>query len=61
MLCDWNIPVYLHFKFCSGLSVRIQSNVNGANIFGTMDICSRHVRGLIIAPGQEINSDNLGT
>ena len=37
------------------LSSEVQSNFNGSNIFGTMDIRSSSHWGLIIAPGQEAN------
>ena len=41
-----------------------KSNLNGSNIFGTMEICSDMGSsshwGLIMAPVQEANSDNLG-
>ena len=43
---------------------QIQSNLNGSNIFGTMEIRSNMGSsshwGLIMAPVQEANSDNLG-
>ena len=43
---------------------RYHSNFNGSNIFVTMEICLRlgslsHL-GLIMAPGQKANGDNLG-
>ena len=48
---------FLHFH------ENIQSIFDGLNIFGTMEICSRHRQfeplRLIIVPGQEENWDNL--
>ena len=39
-----------------------QTNVNDSHIFGTTEICFRHMYfGLLIAPGKEANGDNLRT
>ena len=37
----------------------LQLNLDGSNIFGTIENCSRH-GWLIVVPGQEANSNNLG-
>ena len=45
------------------LGVQLQSNFSDSNIFGTMEICLRYGSlsdwGLIMAPGQEANNDDL--
>ena len=52
------ISFYLFLRCCCFLNY-LQSNLNGSNIFGTIKIRSSHW-GLIMAPIQETNSDNLG-